>query len=144
MEENDRQLPSEYLHAWGWASSIALQAWTPNCPLSSLVGIECRSRVVLHSLFNFYFWILLDDQQPLRDDNESQLNTRKDLNPNLLSYEPLSKTNLDHRPSLCSRMPNIKVFGGSSHPELTKLICTRLGLEPGRVITKKFSNRETR
>jgi ribose-phosphate pyrophosphokinase len=41
-------------------------------------------------------------------------------------------------------MPNIKVFGGSSHPELTKLICARLGLEPGRVITKKFSNRETR
>jgi ribose-phosphate pyrophosphokinase len=40
-------------------------------------------------------------------------------------------------------MPNIKVFGGSSHPELTKLICARLGLEPGRVITKKFSNRET-
>ncbi|CAF1045346.1 unnamed protein product [Didymodactylos carnosus] len=44
---------------------------------------------------------------------------------------------------LKSRMPNIKVFGGSSHPELTKLICARLGLEPGRVITKKFSNRET-
>lgn len=41
-------------------------------------------------------------------------------------------------------MPNIKVFGGSSHPELTKLICARLGLEPSRVITKKFSNRETR
>ncbi len=41
-------------------------------------------------------------------------------------------------------MPNIKVFGGSSHPELTKLICDRLGLEPGKVITKKFSNRETR
>ncbi|CAF4916160.1 unnamed protein product, partial [Rotaria sp. Silwood1] len=40
-------------------------------------------------------------------------------------------------------MPNIKVFGGSSHPELTKLICTRLGLEPGRVIAKRFSNRET-
>ncbi len=50
---------------------------------------------------------------------------------------------LTSRPSLCPRMPNIKVFGGSSHPELTKLICARLGLEPGRVITKKFSNRET-
>ena len=52
--------------------------------------------------------------------------------------------NIDSYPSLVSRMPNIKVFGGSSHPELTKLICARLGLEPGKVITKKFSNRETR
>ena len=52
--------------------------------------------------------------------------------------------NIDSYPSLLSRMPNIKVFGGSSHPELTKLICARLGLEPGKVITKKFSNRETR
>lgn len=87
--------------------------------------------------------MLLDDHQPLRHDDESNLNTRKYPDPSQLFYDPLSKTNLDHRPSLCSRMPNIKVFGGSSHPELTKLICTRLGLEPGRVITKKFSNRET-
>lgn len=39
-------------------------------------------------------------------------------------------------------MPNIKVFSGSSHPDLTQKICDRLGIEPGRVITKKFSNGE--
>jgi len=41
------------------------------------------------------------------------------------------------------RMPNIKVFAGSSHPVLAKMVCTRLGLEPGRCTLKKFSNQET-
>ena len=41
-------------------------------------------------------------------------------------------------------MPNIKVFGGSSHPELAKLICERLGISLGRCTLKKFSNKETR
>ena len=41
-------------------------------------------------------------------------------------------------------MPNIKVFSGSSHPDLTRRLCDRLGIEPGKVITKKFSNMETR
>lgn len=40
------------------------------------------------------------------------------------------------------RMPNIKVFGGSSHKDLTEKICDRLGIESGKVITKKFSNGE--
>ncbi|XP_028401325.1 ribose-phosphate pyrophosphokinase 2-like [Dendronephthya gigantea] len=40
-------------------------------------------------------------------------------------------------------MPNIKVFGGSSHPELAKLICERLGISLGRCTLKKFSNKET-
>ncbi|KAK3577053.1 hypothetical protein CHS0354_003135 [Potamilus streckersoni] len=40
------------------------------------------------------------------------------------------------------RMPNIKVFSGSSHPDLTTKICERLGIEPGKVVTKKFSNGE--
>jgi len=40
-------------------------------------------------------------------------------------------------------MPNIKVFSGSSHPDLTRRLCDRLGIEPGKVITKKFSNMET-
>ena len=44
---------------------------------------------------------------------------------------------------VCS-MPNIKVFGGSSHPELAKLICERLGISLGRSTLKKFSNKETR
>merc|ERR1711942_586338 len=41
------------------------------------------------------------------------------------------------------KMPNIKVFAGSSHPVLAKMVCTRLGLEPGRCTLKKFSNQET-
>ncbi|OXU28796.1 hypothetical protein TSAR_005477 [Trichomalopsis sarcophagae] len=44
---------------------------------------------------------------------------------------------------LHDKMPNIKVFSGSSHPELVLQICDRLGIEPGRVVTKRFSNLET-
>lgn len=44
---------------------------------------------------------------------------------------------------LHNNMPNIKVFSGSSHPELVLLICDRLGIKPGSVVTKKFSNLET-
>ncbi|ELU15541.1 hypothetical protein CAPTEDRAFT_150274 [Capitella teleta] len=40
-------------------------------------------------------------------------------------------------------MPNIKVFGGTSHRELAQKICDRLGIELGKVSTKKFSNQET-
>jgi len=40
-------------------------------------------------------------------------------------------------------MPNIKVFSGSSHSDLTNKVCDRLGIEPGKVVTKKFSNLET-
>ncbi|CAH1637399.1 unnamed protein product [Spodoptera littoralis] len=42
-----------------------------------------------------------------------------------------------------ARMPNIKVFTGSSHPEIAKRIAARLGLNLGRATTKKFSNKET-
>merc|ERR1711892_916964 len=41
------------------------------------------------------------------------------------------------------RMPNIKVFSGSSHSDLTHKVCDRLGIEPGKVVAKKFSNLET-
>ena len=40
-------------------------------------------------------------------------------------------------------MPNIKVFSGSSHPDLTQRICHCLGIESGKVESKKFSNGET-
>ncbi|VDH93129.1 ribose-phosphate pyrophosphokinase [Mytilus galloprovincialis] len=39
-------------------------------------------------------------------------------------------------------MPNIKVFSGSSHVDLAQKICDRLGIEQGKVVTKKFSNGE--
>lgn len=41
-----------------------------------------------------------------------------------------------------ARMPNIKVFTGTSHPEIAKKITSRLGLELGRATTKTFSNKE--
>lgn len=91
--------------------------------------------------FNSFKQNFLDDNQ-LNHDNETYLRIRTNSDSSQDSYYHRDKSK--NRPSLCSRMPNIKVFGGSSHPELTKLICARLGLEPGRVITKKFSNRETR
>ncbi|XP_076312270.1 ribose-phosphate pyrophosphokinase 2 isoform X2 [Tachypleus tridentatus] len=40
-------------------------------------------------------------------------------------------------------MPNIKVFGGSSHQDLAQKIVYRLGIEIGKVVLKKFSNQET-
>lgn len=40
-------------------------------------------------------------------------------------------------------MPNIKIFCGTSHVELAQKICDRLGIELGKVTTKKFSNQET-
>jgi phosphoribosylpyrophosphate synthetase len=36
-----------------------------------------------------------------------------------------------------------KIFGGSSHPEITSLITTRLGVEPGAVKLSQFKNKET-
>ncbi|XP_030766112.1 ribose-phosphate pyrophosphokinase 1 isoform X2 [Sitophilus oryzae] len=45
--------------------------------------------------------------------------------------------------NLTGRMPNIKVFSGSSHPDLTQRIVDRLGIDIGKVVTKKFSNLET-
>lgn len=44
---------------------------------------------------------------------------------------------------LRQRMPNIKIFSGSSHPDLAQKIVDRLGIDIGKVVTKKFSNLET-
>lgn len=53
--------------------------------------------------------------------------------------------NNNHRKKtiLATRMPNIKVFSGSSNPDLTRRIVDRLGIDSGKVVAKKFSNRET-
>lgn len=40
-------------------------------------------------------------------------------------------------------MPNIKVFSGSSHPDLAQKIVERLGIHIGKTVLKKFSNQET-
>lgn len=44
---------------------------------------------------------------------------------------------------LHSFMSHMKVFSGSSHPELVQKICVRLGITPGKVVTTKFKNQET-
>ncbi|XP_047126406.1 ribose-phosphate pyrophosphokinase 2 isoform X2 [Hydra vulgaris] len=40
-------------------------------------------------------------------------------------------------------MPNIKIFSGSSHPELARLVADRLNLELARAKLRKFANKET-
>lgn len=56
----------------------------------------------------------------------------------------LVKLNLTSAGSVIrSRMPNIKVFSGTSHPDLAQKIVDRLGIDIGKVVTKKFSNLET-
>lgn len=40
-------------------------------------------------------------------------------------------------------MRRVKIFSGSSHPELTESICERLGTTPGKCDLRKFSNGET-
>ncbi|CAL4069027.1 unnamed protein product, partial [Meganyctiphanes norvegica] len=52
---------------------------------------------------------------------------------------PLSLTLNQHFP----KMPNIKIFSGSSHPDLAQGVVDRLGIDLGKVVTKKFSNLET-
>jgi ribose-phosphate pyrophosphokinase len=39
--------------------------------------------------------------------------------------------------------PEIKLFGGTSNPALTLQVCDYLGIEPGRIIAKTFSDGET-
>ena len=48
-----------------------------------------------------------------------------------------------NRNSSTIKMPNIKVFSGSSHQDLAQRIVDRLGIDLGKVVTKKFSNLET-
>ncbi|EDO64029.1 AGAP004890-PA [Anopheles gambiae str. PEST] len=57
--------------------------------------------------------------------------------------DSISTPSVDPHQLLQSRMPNIKVFSGSSHPDLASRIVDRLGIDLGKVVTKKFSNLET-
>lgn len=64
---------------------------------------------------------------------------------NPIRAKTLVRSNLEQTSvlKLQSRMPNIKVFSGSSHPDLAQRIVDRLGIDLGKVVTKKFSNLET-
>lgn len=59
------------------------------------------------------------------------------------NLEESSNNTQQQQQHLQSRMPNIKVFSGSSHPDLASRIVDRLGIDLGKVVTKKFSNLET-
>nr|CAI5826991.1 unnamed protein product [Callosobruchus analis] len=68
------------------------------------------------------------------------------LSSETVGAKSLLEANLEKPPSdqhLQSRMPNIKVFSGTSHPDLAQRIVDRLGIDLGKVVTKKFSNLET-
>ncbi len=38
---------------------------------------------------------------------------------------------------------NLRVFGGSSHPELTRAVAKKVGVRPGELKLCKFANRES-
>lgn len=61
--------------------------------------------------------------------------------PLLLVFLPLFLIKASLSPS--PDMPNIVLFSGSSHHDLSQRVADRLGLDLGKVITKKFSNQET-
>lgn len=46
-------------------------------------------------------------------------------------------------PNHTHRSGTLKIFGGSSHPELTKLIARKIGARMGEVVLGKFENKET-
>ncbi|XP_055323925.1 ribose-phosphate pyrophosphokinase 1 isoform X4 [Sitodiplosis mosellana] len=70
----------------------------------------------------------MSSDEPVRDSDKSKVRS---------NFEESSVLKLQ------SRMPNIKVFSGSSHPDLAQRIVDRLGIDLGKVVTKKFSNLET-
>ncbi|KAL1518178.1 hypothetical protein ABEB36_001840 [Hypothenemus hampei] len=72
--------------------------------------------------------------------SQQQLGLLETIPHNVKTEEGLSNSN---RTALIRRMPNIKVFSGTSHPDLAQRIVDRLGIDIGKVVTKKFSNLET-
>ncbi|XP_075164407.1 phosphoribosyl pyrophosphate synthetase isoform X2 [Haematobia irritans] len=79
------------------------------------------------------------------DNNDDCVMPVRSANP--IRAKSLIRDNLEKQAStlnsLHSRMPNIKVFSGTSHPDLAQRIVDRLGIDLGKVVTKKFSNLET-
>jgi len=39
-------------------------------------------------------------------------------------------------------LPQMKLFGGTSNPILTQEVCNYLGIEPGKITAKTFSDGE--
>ncbi|RWS08376.1 ribose-phosphate pyrophosphokinase 1-like protein [Dinothrombium tinctorium] len=71
---------------------------------------------------------------------------KADVHNCCLTFEHIvndSQTNAGHSEQHTQRMPNIKVFSGSSHPDLSQKVVERLGINLGKAVLKKFSNQET-
>lgn len=79
---------------------------------------------------------------PIRARSLIRNNLEKSSN-NSQQQQQQSQQQQQQQQHLQSRMPNIKVFSGSSHPDLASRIVDRLGIDLGKVVTKKFSNLET-
>lgn len=60
-----------------------------------------------------------------------------------LVYAANQSSNDQAQLALRRKMPNVKVFSGSSHCDLAQKVVDRLGIELGKVVLKKFSNQET-
>ena len=60
---------------------------------------------------------------------------------NNIKFLPTTKESLKKDQKV--RMPNIKIFSGSSNTELAVKIANRLGGHLGKVVSRKFSNQET-
>ncbi|XP_031618595.1 ribose-phosphate pyrophosphokinase 1 isoform X1 [Contarinia nasturtii] len=82
----------------------------------------------------------MSSDEPVEDNDKNKV---RSTNP--IRAKSLVRSNLEQSSvlKLQSRMPNIKVFSGSSHPDLAQRIVDRLGIDLGKVVTKKFSNLET-
>lgn len=82
-----------------------------------------------------------DCVMPVRSSNP--IRARSLIRNNLEKSSNNTQQQQQQQQHLQSRMPNIKVFSGSSHPDLASRIVDRLGIDLGKVVTKKFSNLET-
>lgn len=93
--------------------------------------LQLRGAKLIYTVCNACAWHWLT-----RAENHSVQHKR-------LMHKTFIKNNLHAKSAVdYHRMPNIKVFSGMSHPDLAQKICDRLGIEPGKVVTKKFSNGE--
>ncbi|XP_017955149.1 ribose-phosphate pyrophosphokinase 2 isoform X2 [Drosophila navojoa] len=88
---------------------------------------------------------MMPDTKSLKSEQNDCVMPVRSANP--IRARSLIRDNLEKQAGclnlIHSRMPNIKVFSGTSHPDLAQRIVDRLGIDLGKVVTKKFSNLET-
>lgn len=115
-----------------WTLFFLAPVWYPHSQFYIHDTRSIRSKPTMSS---YLIWTV-DCVMPVRSSNP--IRARSLIRSNLEKSSSLQQQQL-----LQSRMPNIKVFSGSSHPDLASRIVDRLGIDLGKVVTKKFSNLET-